>query len=235
MAFLSSISLAKKLILAFAGTAALSVTAAAIGVIGFDNTRAAEATISDQGVPVMSAAQQLARLTSGILEVPFVLRRAPTEPARQTMMKSLHQRAEAVKLALDDLGKRGFNPDLVARLRQSIGGIVEGIDQLGNGVAGMIPLTKAVNDGATTTLKTLKDITDISTGLSASANTTVKNALSGFHGLLDNQDEAAKALDALLRDDMPQADRMTTMRSSSLILTDIVSRLARETTVDAVD
>ncbi len=235
MAARFSMSLAKKMMLAFGSIAALSVAAAGIGVHGFDNTRAAQDIVANKGLPVMLAAQQLASLTTSILAVPPVLRRAPTEEARQAVVLSLRQRADAVKLGLDELQQRGFDSALVAHLREATGGVIDGIGQLDNGVAALIAVTKAVDDGSRATLKALSDISELTLTLSANANMNIKNALSSLYDLIDKPDEVTDTLDSLLQNNLPLAERMAIMRTSSLVLNGIVGSLVRESSVEAVD
>jgi methyl-accepting chemotaxis protein len=228
-------NLNKKMLLAFASIAALSVAAAGIGVVGFANTRAAQDVVATQGVPVMIAAQQLAGLTTSILEVPPVLRRATTEQGRLATVKSLRQRAGAVTAKLDDLQARGFNAQLVARLRETTDGIVASIDQLGNGVARLIVGTETVDRNNRDTMHALHNITDLTIVLAANANMNIKNVLSSLYDQIGDKDKAGDTLDSLLENNVPLAERMAVMRTSSLVLSGVVDRLAKEVTVEAVD
>jgi HAMP domain-containing protein len=228
-------SINNKMMLAFTSIATLSVAAAGIGVLGFGNTRAAQEIVATQGVPVMMAAQQLAGLATSILEVPPVLRRATTEEARQATVQVLHQRAVAVGVKLQDLQTRDFDPALVARLRETTDGIVNSIDQLGNGVAQLIAGTEAVENDSRVTMRALSDITDLTIVLSANASMNINNVLSSLYDQIGEKDKAGDTLDSLLENNIPLSERMTAMRTGSLVLTGVVNRLAREPTVQAVD
>ncbi|CAO3411321.1 methyl-accepting chemotaxis protein [Azospirillum largimobile] len=129
-----------KLLLAFAGMAAMTVAASAVGLMSFSAVERPMAQIADTSLPEMELATRLAGESSRIAAAAPTLDGAGSQEERERIQADTRERARAFLSLVDELAGRRPQDPLLSEVRDTGNALIATLDRVNDGVAARLSL-----------------------------------------------------------------------------------------------
>ena len=221
-----------RLRLAFIAVASFAVLAAIAGWIGFDAVKRANDQVVNQALPTLTTAARIGEISKGIvLSLPSIgdaenLKELNSVAARlETEQKTLAER-------VDQLNVQGIAAELPAKLSETATELFGTISRQEELVQERLNISRDFRRNLATSLDVSGQIVELSRTLVENASTQSMAALVGVYDLIEdrtNQDEAFRALDVIVEENLDQLERMTELRVLAGQLNQHLNELSRET------
>ncbi|MBK1839413.1 HAMP domain-containing protein [Azospirillum sp. YIM B02556] len=124
-----------KLMLAFAGMAAMTVAASAVGLMSFSAVERPMEQIADTSLPEMGLATRLAGESGAIASAAPMLDSAGSQEEREALRTEAQARARGFLSLLDELAARRPQDPLLADVRETGNALIATLDRINDGVA----------------------------------------------------------------------------------------------------
>ncbi|MFP5513943.1 MAG: methyl-accepting chemotaxis protein [Alphaproteobacteria bacterium] len=129
-----------KLLLAFAGMAAMTVAASAVGLMSFSAVERPMAHIADTSLPEMELATRLAGESSRIAAAAPTLDGAESQEERERIQADTRERSRAFLALVDELAGRRPQDPLLSEVRDTGNALIATLDRVNDGVAARLSL-----------------------------------------------------------------------------------------------
>ena len=129
-----------KLLLAFAGMAAMTVAASAVGLMSFSAVERPMAQIADTTLPEMELATRLAGESSRIATAAPTLDGAGSQEERERIQAETRERSRAFLALVDELAGRRPQDPLLSEVRDTGNALIATLDRVNDGVAARLSL-----------------------------------------------------------------------------------------------
>ena len=129
-----------KLLLAFAGMAAMTVAASAVGLMSFSAVERPMAQIADISLPEMELATRLAGESSRIATAAPTLDGAESQEERERIHAETRERSRAFLALVDELAARRPQDPLLSEVRDTGNALIATLDRVNDGVAARLSL-----------------------------------------------------------------------------------------------
>ena len=129
-----------KLLLAFAGMAAMTVAASAVGLMSFSAVERPMAQIADTSLPEMELATRLAGESSRIATAAPTLDGAGSQEERERIQADTRERSRAFLALVDELAGRRPQDPLLSEVRDTGNALIATLDRINDGVAARLSL-----------------------------------------------------------------------------------------------
>ena len=129
-----------KLLLAFAGMAAMTVAASAVGLMSFSAVERPMAQIADTSLPEMELATRLAGESSRIATAAPTLDGAGSQEERERIQADTRERSRAFLALVDELARRRPQDPLLSEVRDTGNALIATLDRINDGVAARLSL-----------------------------------------------------------------------------------------------
>ncbi|MBY6265005.1 HAMP domain-containing protein [Azospirillum sp. 412522] len=124
-----------KLMLAFAGMAAMTVAASAVGLMSFSAVERPMTQIADTNLPEMGLATRLAGESGAIASAAPMLDSAGSQEEREALRTEAQARARGFLSLLDELAARRPQDPLLTEVRETGNALIATLDRINDGVA----------------------------------------------------------------------------------------------------
>ena len=129
-----------KLLLAFAGMAAMTVAASAVGLMSFSAVERPMKQIADTSLPEMELATRLAGESSRIATAAPTLDGAGSQEERERIQADTRERSRAFLALVDELAARRPQDPLLSEVRDTGNALIATLDRVNDGVATRLSL-----------------------------------------------------------------------------------------------
>jgi len=129
-----------KLMLAFAGMAAMTVAASGVGLMSFSAVERPMAQIADTSLPEMELATRLAGESGAIASAAPTLDGAASQEERERLRTEAQERARGFLSLVDDLAARRPQDPLLSEVRETGNALIGTLDRIDDGVARRLSL-----------------------------------------------------------------------------------------------
>ena len=129
-----------KLLLAFAGMAAMTVAASAVGLMSFSAVERPMAQITHTSLPEMELATRLAGESSRIATAAPTLDGADSQEERERIQADGRERSRAFLALVDELAARRPQDPLLSEVRDTGNALIATLDRVNDGVAARLSL-----------------------------------------------------------------------------------------------
>ncbi|MBP2310409.1 HAMP domain-containing protein [Azospirillum melinis] len=129
-----------KLMLAFAGMAAMTVAASGVGLMSFSAVERPMAQIADTSLPEMELATRLAGESGAIASAAPMLDGAASQEERERLRTEAQERARGFLSLVDELAGRRPQDPLLTEVRETGNALIGTLDRLNDGVARRLSL-----------------------------------------------------------------------------------------------
>ncbi|WP_377807550.1 methyl-accepting chemotaxis protein [Azospirillum sp. A29] len=129
-----------KLMLAFAGMAAMTVAASGVGLMSFSAVERPMAQIADTNLPEMELATRLAGESGAIASAAPMLDGAASQEERERLRTEAQERARGFLSLVDELAGRRPQDPLLSEVRETGNALIGTLDRLNDGVARRLSL-----------------------------------------------------------------------------------------------
>ncbi|CAO3440393.1 methyl-accepting chemotaxis protein [Azospirillum endophyticum] len=129
-----------KLMLAFAGMAAMTVAASAVGLMSFSAVERPMEQIADTSLPEMELATRLAGASGGIASAAPTLDGASSQEERERLQAETRERARGFLSLVDELAGRRPQDPLLSEVRETSNALIATLDRINDGVARRLSL-----------------------------------------------------------------------------------------------
>ncbi|PWC79828.1 chemotaxis protein [Azospirillum sp. TSH64] len=129
-----------KLMLAFAGMAAMTVAASGVGLVSFSAVERPMAQIADTSLPEMELATRLAGESGAIASAAPMLDGAASQEERERLRTEAQERARGFLSLVDDLAARRPQDPLLSEVRETGNALIGTLDRINDGVARRLSL-----------------------------------------------------------------------------------------------
>jgi len=226
---LANLGIGRKLLYAFTLMAGLSLTATVIAWIGFQEITSSEKLITEQAIPTMTAARQLAELNLRITHTAQELGDATGQSHRQQLEQELGKQKGQLSALLAKFKNLGFLPQQVLALEDTA-------QQIGKSLEQLVPLARRRIDQEQALAVELakyagaaQEIAEQTGSQVANAQTiTIVNLTSVYDQVADAAPESSifASLDRTLEEDLDQLEQMSELQRNSLQLRHVINRLS---------
>ncbi len=218
----------RKLLYAFSLMAGLSLAASLIAWIGFQQIVSSERVITEQAIPTMTAARQLAELHLRITYTTQELSKAATQAQRQQLQQALERHSEQLQALLRTFNSLGFLPAQIRQLEQML-------EQIGHNLNRLVSLADQRIASANAQAAELMRYVAATQLIAEQAQSQVANAqtlaivnLSSIYDQVSDgspQPVIFASLDRSLEEDLDQLEQMSELENTSLELGHLINRL----------
>ena len=222
------LGIAKRLFLACAGIAALSLVSGGVGWWILHNVETAQTIIVERAMPAVSAARGAAEISARIVTRSPRLTNARTQSVREAEATVLFRQAQRLHELLGAIEEFGYSPERIVSLRETADNLAQNLREENTLVSSRIDMTEQLSVST-------KDATLAAQALSDLSETLVSNAASGTSAVISNLyelieaedriDESLNALDRLYEEDVFLMERMFELRlrasQSALLLSQL--------------
>ncbi|WP_247883596.1 methyl-accepting chemotaxis protein [Azospirillum sp. B21] len=129
-----------KLLLAFAGMAAMTVAASAVGLMSFSAVEQPMKQLADTSLPEMELATRLAGESSRIATAAPTLDGAGSQEERERIQAETRERSRAFLALVDELAARRPQDPLLSEVRDTGNALIATLDRVNDGVAARLSL-----------------------------------------------------------------------------------------------
>ncbi|PGH58693.1 chemotaxis protein [Azospirillum palustre] len=129
-----------KLMLAFAGMAAMTVAASGVGLMSFSAVERPMAQIADTSLPEMELATRLAGESGAIASAAPMLDGAASQEERERLRTEAQERARGFLSLVDELAGRRPQDPLLSEVRETGNALIGTLDRINDGVARRLSL-----------------------------------------------------------------------------------------------
>lgn len=230
-------SIGRKLLYAFSLMAGLSLTASLIAWIGFQQIATSERLITEQAIPTMTAARQLAELHLRITYTTQELSNAATQVQRQLQQQELQQHSEQLPALLMTFNTLGFLPVQIQKLEQMLEQIAHNLNLLVSLADQRIEYANVQAAELIRYVAATQLIAEQAQSQVANAQTiAIVNLSSVYDQVADDSRQAVifESLDRSLEEDLDQLEQMSELENKSLQLGHLINRLSSMQTLEEV-
>ncbi|WP_421868040.1 TMAO reductase system sensor histidine kinase/response regulator TorS [Motiliproteus sp.] len=232
------IGITRKLLYAFLLMAGLSSLASLIAWSGFKQVTSKERLVSEEAIPAMRVAQQLAELNIGISKTAQLLSTTNSQPDSYALGKALAGlSAELQTLFRADLDHL-FSAEQLDQVRQLGGRIETNLRQLEPLTSRRITYQQQLDSRLQQLDQMLSEIADLTQSQVANANTIAIVNLVNVYDLVDRQvepEQVFRSLDQTLEDDIDQLEQMSELLQKSYQLRYNIGKLASLDSTNVID
>ena len=229
--------IAKRLFLAFAGIAALSLASGGVGWWILNDVETAQTTIVERAMPAVADARLAAEIAGRIVARSPRLTNAATETERETEAAALFRLAERLQQALNRNVEYGYTETELETLRVTAERLRENLSAQNALVAARIDATGRLTGTIAKSLEAAQGLSDLSETLVSNAAAGTTAVISNLYELVESEDrieESLEALDRLYEEDVFLMERMFELRLRASQVGLLLNQLSRAGTDDEV-
>jgi len=218
------LGIAKRLFLAYAGIAGLSLASGGVGWWILGNVETAQTTIVERAMPAVSAARRAAEISARIVTRSPRLTNARSQAVRETEAVALFRQAEQLRAVLGRIAEYGYSAERVVALRETAKELAQNLKQKNTLVSSRIYMTEKLRNSTVAAASAAQALSDLSETLVANAASGTSAVISNLYELIESEDrieESLNALDRLYEEDVFLMERMFELRlraSQSVLL-----------------
>jgi len=231
-------SIAKKLLFAFGAIALLSLLAAVIGLRGFQRISDTQNSVVNKAVPVLRDAHSVTELNSRISTTAQSMNDVSTEQGHQAVQQALNDQIQAFAPLMLSLKNQGIDRRFLQPIEGSVENLEKITDDRSKQISTRIRLQERINHLSELLISNTVDLNELADSLVANAAATTTAVTSSLYDLVEQQANPARLFDVfdrLIEVDIDALERMYELRQRSANLNQIVSRVAKENQIPAID
>lgn len=214
----SRLGIAGRLVLAFAGIAAVSIATGLVGWLILRDVSNAQSTIVDRAMPALDEVRGAAEASARLIARVPALTDATTEPRRRLEASALLTEAEALRGLIGRIRDHDLPREDIEALSDAADQLLLNVEQQSGLVARRIALIergRAMTDDAIDAATALADLSETLVANAAAGTTAVISNLYELVEEREDSDDAFDALDRLVERDVYLLERMFELRLRS--------------------
>ena len=232
------LGIAKRLFLACAGIAALSLASGGVGWWILSNVETAQTTIVERAMPALSAARGAAEISARIVTRGPRLTNAQSQDVRATEAATLFRQAAELRTVLSRIAGFGYSTERVIALRETADKLAQNLTEENALVANRISMMQLLRRSTADTVAAAQALSDLSETLVSNAASGTSAVISNLYELIESEDridESLNALDRLYEQDVFLMERMFELRLRSSQSALLLNQLERATSSTEVE
>ena len=226
-----------RLLLAFLGISALSLSSGIAGWIILRDISQAQLRVNAEALPVVAAAQRTADASARLAAASPSLSSVNSEAERAGLELELAGLEGEIRRAVADAAFSSFDRDSVGELSKTVNLLVSNLSRQSGLVKGRLELEKLFGRRADGAISAAASIVDLSETLVSNASAGAAAVISNLYELIDDpsrRSQSYDALDRLIEEDIYLLDRMSELRLRSSQIGLLANRLTRAADVAEV-
>lgn len=227
----SRLGIGTKLLLAFIGVTAVSLSSGIAGWLVLTEVSKAQTRLSSEALPAVAATRRAADATARLVAAALSL----TDAENETQRADQEEKLSALTLEIDHSAAAAVSSSLLdkeaaAQLNRSLDLLVSNLSRQNRLVREKLVIQEQFNRRSQATISAGTAIVDLSETLVSNASAGASAVIANLYGLIEDRTrsiETYDALDRLIEQDLYLLDRMWELRLRSSQIALLVNRLAR--------
>lgn len=232
------LGIAGKLFVAFLGIAGVSLATGLVGWLILRDVSDAQSTIVDRAMPALDEMREAAETSARLIARVPALTNATDQNRRQVEEAALFAEAEAFRDLIARIRTRDFDPGRVEGLSATADHLLRNLARQSELVERRIDLVDRADEMTADAIAAATGLSDLSETLVANAAAGTTAVISNLYGLVEDDDDTTKALDALDRlveRDVFLLERMFELRLRSSQTGLLLNQLTRAQSTREID
>ena len=232
------LGIAGKLFIAFLGIAGVSLATGLVGWLILRDVSDAQSIIVDRAMPALDEVREAAETSARLIARVPALTNATDQERRQVEEKALFAEAEAFRDLIGRIRTRDFDTGRVESLSETADHLLRNLTRQGELVKRRIELVNRADEMTNDAIDAATALSDLSETLVANAAAGTTAVISNLYGLVeeeDDNDRALQALDRLVERDVFLLERMFELRLRSSQTGLLLNQLTRVQSTREID